>query len=106
MAQCKPMAENRRKQDPQMEAASMINTFWSPKKQSKSTFTVSPVVKSTARNTEMYFREQNILFLEAAAHKVQDYSPQGTRDPGKPVLPALVPTVRATELHPSSVPVY
>lgn len=60
----------------------------------------------------MCFREQNILkhskhlldpkeFLDRAAHKLQDYSPRGAGEPGKPVWPVLKQIVHATELHPS-----
>ena len=98
----------------------MLNTFWSPKNNLNAFYCITSWWSQQnyphlhqLRNKDMYFREQNILkyikhlldpreFLETAAHELQDYSPQATGEPGKPVLPALKQTVRATELHPSS----
>lgn len=98
----------------------MLNTFWSPKNNLNAFYWITGCWSQQnyprlhqIRNKEMYFREQNILkyikhlldpreFLERAAHKLQDYSPWGTAEPGKPVLPALKQIVCATELHPSS----
>lgn len=56
----------------------------------------------------MYFGEQNILkymhlnareFLETAAQNLQNYRPQGTGKPEKPILPELK-TVCSMVLHP------